>query len=414
MQTKQSKAAKGANKPGPRKRRVGKSPQGTPVPKPSLVTTSRTLATTQNSLRKLNASTEEGVRSWPMCRLQPWSGGSGALLPDGSGDPRTVSDFYAFTDITIGAGMSGFSLATIPALPYNALFRHDSGSVTLNGSGFAGGAPNNNGGVFAVTYGATNTLPWVPINATKAASSLIWEDTLSGMTKSYIPSDKARVTSMGWRLLYTGPSSTCSGLVTVTSTTLRTDPSVPKTIGRITQAGANGSQGNIIDCSAKPVRILPINLSGAALNAGKDTVVARPETTLKGVVRHSAPVYQWKDMAEQPMLMVQWRGGRNYLLDDMEASCASFVNAAGVAQPNWSTVANGGIYFIDEDWDSTNIQVSGASGSYRFETWMCVEYVPHTNTAYYDMSRVVNQAETKVVDITNKTAASLKVATPTS
>jgi len=165
---------------------------------------------------------------WAACRLAPWAYQGGELLPDGSGDPRVVTDFYAWTDIGVGTTPQNFSITTLPTLPFAATLKAGGANLTITGSNMVTGTPTiGSGGMYNYT-GAVNKP--IPINATKASTTSSWADRWDvDSSKHYIKANRARITSMGWRVVYTGPASTCAGILTCTSAPIRDDPIVDKT-----------------------------------------------------------------------------------------------------------------------------------------------------------------------------------------
>jgi len=357
--------------------------------------------------------TDDNHAGWSSCRLTPWAASKGALLPDGSGDPRLVMDLYSYTDIyTTG---TGFMITTIPALPYTALFKSTSGKVTLGGSNIQTTTASTSGGMYAITYESTTTDSWVPIAATKAASATAYEDTFYGSAKSYVSADKARITSQGWRIMYTGPANSCSGTVTVSSSPVRTDAIVPKNKGKMNQMSATNVVGRSLDCGVTPLRVLPVRINDVINHSGKDTITARPEVGLHGVVRHQTPVYNWVEVQEQPIAMINATSGKNVLSDDMTATASTVMDSSDKFTLA-STVINGTLNFWDDSWDAVTINVAGlqSGSSFRFEMWTCVEYVPVTNSSHYDVARIVTTADTRLVDQTNRAAAARPIAAPSS
>jgi hypothetical protein len=380
----------------------------------------RTTNSVETALRSLtltakpsNKPTPEHLM-WSTCRLNPWKGGNGALLPDQSGDPRLVNDFYSYTDISLpAAAPTTFNLFTVPFLPYNALFlpATSGAAITLSGSNNSSSGPGA-GGARSLTYttGASN-LP-VPINFTKSAGTQYYSDRPGIVSpNNYITADKARVSTMGWRLLYTGPANSCQGVVTVTSSPIKNDDIVAKQVGRIQLGSATNTPQAILDCTTTAFKIMPLNLP--VYNAqGKDQVIGRPEQGLKGLVRHSGANYLWKEMHEQPILLTQDNAGANQISGTLQGTVATSQDGAGVFQPNLSTVDYGSINFSDDEWDSTVIQVANATGSFRFETWMCVEYIPTPETAVYDSAKKVQIVNETVVHNTTAVAARQPIAVP--
>jgi len=138
--------------------------------------------------------------------MAPWNSHGSAYLQDGIADPRIVNDYYAYTDIAIGATTNSFSITTLPTLPYSAFLTAGTGNpMTISGSNTQTVAPNLNGGAFNLTYNAGAGTSF-PINFTKAGTPTTWADDpliISTAKTGMIPCTRARLTSMGWKLTYT-------------------------------------------------------------------------------------------------------------------------------------------------------------------------------------------------------------------
>lgn len=413
--TNKSKPKSAAGAPRARTRRSRTQAQGKPLMRPSNSAGARTTDQVQRALASMvvTSTNKEQANAWTACRLSPWgSNAMAALLPDGSGDPRTVVDHYAYTDITIKEGQKAdFTIATLPTLPYNAALRVTTDStVTVSGSNMIPQPPTD-GGAYNLEFTGSSAAPcWVPINFTKAAILTNYNDNPTGVAnRVYIAADKARITSMGWRLIYTGPANACTGIVTVSSSPVRSDDPIDKSGGRITTFNASGGALTNINTGTNGVKVIPIRLKQLLGTTGKDSISARPEVTLKGLVRHSAPIYNWCDLQEQYSLMVNADSGVNLVTGDVVATMASAQGPSGILADQ-STVLYGTINLIDDSWDSTLLQVSGVVGSYRFETWQCVEYIPITESAFYDTAKKVSVANTQIIDQANKQAAQKPIA----
>jgi hypothetical protein len=315
------------------------------------------------------------------------------MIPDGVSDPRVVMDFYSYTDITIPAN-AAFNIYTLPAQPYNAIIQFPNNilsSVSLTSTNATTGNP---GGDFApgnITSGFNFSSPvqgntWLPINFTQAAP--YWNDTPWRPQSSQLMSaSKARVTSMAWRLVYTGPASTCGGLVTVNSKGIRYDGIVDKVKGTVSFAApitgtvtpyATSSIGQ----ATKALLMAPLSQNAV----GKDTISVRPETVPKGIVRKNNTAYTWKEVFETSVLPVLTTLGVNPVDGDVRALVNGGYTAATTG--NQSTCTAGTMTFYDEDWDSVALSFSPNSSAvtYRFETWQCMEYIPMSDSIWYNVA----------------------------
>jgi hypothetical protein len=311
---------------------------------------------------------------WLGCRLAPWMNtGTSALLPDGVRDPRLAMDLYSYCNVSGLSAGTNFSFIVYPFYPWNAAIVVDSGKLSL-------GTINAATAVVTVSAAYTQT----PCNFTAAATSWV-DDPFATSSKTYVNADKGRVTSMGWRLLYTGPVNTCAGIVNVTSSPLTNDPTIPKVKGTISVQGSDLGGVGSIGTATKSVNVIPMSPLGAT--SSKDMVTSRPEAGLKGIVRHSSSTFPWKEIWEQPVLLTQAAVGVDNVGGNVAAMNSSKYGTTGVydavAPTNFGTVQ-----MIDDDWDQVRVSVTGPNtdASFRFETWQCIEFVPNVNSVLYGIA----------------------------
>lgn len=398
---------------GRRKRRPAKAVAIQPGPPKA--PPSRTTASLENSLRTMKISKPMSVGSdWAMCRLQPWNGLHGALMPDGTGDPRIVMDMYSWTDIAI-TGTANFAIRTLPALPFNAILIPQ---TTMNASiTMSNGLPSTitptigQGGMYA--YSGTIAGP-IPIAATKASTQTHWSDNPAlDDPKIFVTANKARITSMGWRLTYTGQASTCTGVVTTTSSPMVIDPIVPKQTGRVRYTVPDGTLGGAVDCGVTALKIVPTYPMFEAFAAtGKDSIVLRPEVGARGLVRHSQPTYPFKEIQDQNLVLTIARDGVNQITGDLNALLNVNFPTTGIPVANGGTAVLGSLMMLDDDWDMTTINLTGVNGSYRFEVWTCVEYIPAPSSIMRDIATVSAKANIPLVSSASAAAAKAPVASP--
>jgi len=79
--------------------------------------------------------------------------------------------------------------------------------------------------------------------------------------------------------------------------------------------------------------------------------------------------------------------------------------STGVPVLGSGTAVFGSVFLYDNDWDTTTINFTNVTGSFRFETWQCVEFIPVPETSAYDMARTVKEVDQKAIDTANKNAA---------
>lgn len=187
-------------------------------------------------------------------------------------------------------------------------------------------------------------------------------------------STTARMISCGYRLIYTGPATTCAGSITVTPNPigwgqLATQATGGFTIGLPTisgTAGANLAGGaQLLDCD--------ITINATAMTRASKTF--RPE---QGV--YVVPTHRSTDFKMNPTLVCSVAPVANAITATGAATLTSFLRPAGGVNP--------GIVWYDNDWTTYSIVIQGvnADASFRLEAVCCMEYNPAITSAFYPLS----------------------------
>jgi len=345
----------------------------------------------ENSLKKLSLSNSGGNKSsnWGMCRLNPWNASTQmnmARLPDGNSSNGYSYDIYSYADVNL-TGINNLVFTTFPGLPFQATLNFPTGASTVNITGansLAALAPVVVPGVGSYNYtGAAVAGATVPICFGRFP---VDDNPFSASPTTYSAS-KARIISQAWRITYTGPAAQCSGITTVTPCPLQLDPEepIPKNLGRILYQNMAGvAAASVTDCVTSPVLVQQHSYILPAAN--KESKQMRPETTPTGLVRRNASSLDWnfRDIGAQSIILTQPIGSSGTITG---SNLNNFFAAAfGQPLPGGSTVCIGSVDFIDNQWDCTHVQLTGVTGSFRFETITCFEFISSINSALYELS----------------------------
>ena len=387
---------------------------------PSNLNTARTLNQVEMALRKPRNKTARKPQKqsdWVACRLSPWSGphGNDSLLPDGTSIARNQFDMYSYTDFSL-QNTGDIDLMIFAAMPFNSAIKVGTGSGSLYiNNNFGTGAPASTTPPTAPSAPCPVVLPtaanpnvWIPLNYTQSVVS--WLDNFQVMNpEAFGDATKVRTISLGWRLSYLGPASTCQGLVTAVSSPMRCEPTVIKQAGRVNfQTGANGSVVTPFTCATTaPMKILPLDLN---FFTNKTVASARVETNPHGILRHSTNNFRFVDYNDLATVVVDIGtvATTNYVQDSVNAMfAAAWNNAAGSTQTAPQTFSS--IATFEEDWESTYIRVAAAKGSYRLETWHCIEVVPESDSPYYTLAHTPKTAQPAIIAATEQKVASAPV-----
>jgi len=356
------------------------------------------LPTTGNVQNKLRASQPGQMLAKPSphayidnnyihCKFDPLNSGTSLGLPDDTSIRRIVSDIRTFVDFTIPAN-GELQLKITPTLPWAGWAKPLTPDVAYNIEGVTLNhkAPAINSNVY-YPIGRMNRL-------TPNGFFVI-----GGSNPNTYNATKARIITVGWRLVYTGAASTCSGTITVNENSIGVTGDSPNTnaLGLLSGADALTLATTVGPGSAMERRI---EFSRDLGLVAKDTVTARPETALKGLLKHVGP-YQWRTMSDYGELLV----------DATTGGPSNVASSMVLATPT----SYGLYYMIDPDYTSTDIRIATGinPGSYRLECVHCVEFQIHPDSVLYDMTPPPPKPDPMAIQASDAAIRRLPPAMPT-
>lgn len=319
----------------------------------------RTLATGANRQKPM------GMPEYVHCRVDPFTADGKGSIPDGSNNNYVTIDKRVFDTIQNGGDTTqpySFNILTTPSFPCSAAVTSSTVPIKVNG----------------VTYNvplttATNGLP----KQDRSSAPLSIVDIGDG-TGSYFPgvrttdlasSTSARLVSAGYRLVYTGPTNTCAGTITVTpsDTSFQFFNQSTGATNVLNVAGGNDVFVNV----GQSTGYLSLNGVQAGSYMTRESVTFRPEQGIVFMPRHKSrdfKIQSTQDLAlgivANPIDSSATAGFKNYL----------YANAAALADATFQ----GGICWYDNDWSGATISVQGVNGdaTFRWETIWCMEFNP--------------------------------------
>lgn len=383
------------------KKKTNKSPkrkQVTFTNKPSTLNTARTLQQVESAMAKYHLPNRGRAPGWVGCRLAPWNASKegNTMLPDGTNVARNVFDMYSFADFTI-QNESDIYLLVFAGTPFNSAIRADatSGTVSISGLFNTGAAANQVAPVNPVPPAPVSAVPsgqtWCPLNFNQSCVNFL-DNFQSSTAEPFGGTAKLRTISLGWRLSYIGPASTCQGLVTAVSSPLRTDDMILKQVGRVNFRDFASTAVNPFSCAvANPMKILPLDFN---YSINKTVASARIEANPHGILRHTTNNFKFVDYADVPYVAVDMGqlAGINYIQGDVAAAFSAVYNNV-VGTSNRAPETFSCLSTLEEDWETTHLRISKAKGSYRLETWHCVETIPDSTSAFYTIATAPSRAE---------------------
>ncbi len=320
------------------------------------------------------------------CRLDPFGSSGARGIPDGSGGRRIVQDHRMYCDLTIGTTGS-IIIKTMPMLPWNAAIKLSStdAAAKINGTTInTGSAPG--------TYNAS----WIPILAPAEWNTWVSTNpsTAAAPTEIFIPynSTRARMITQAFRLTYSGQSSLASGIVTVQSDRFQVNPAPTINTVALNQstwdtAAAPFSMaiGSIYEMKFDTFTVINTIRPGAR--------TFRPEERLEILSKHGSDVYSWNPCYASPLI-----------LRDTSQLSTYFAGQ--------NNVSYGAIAWIDPDWESVEIIISGAptGSTFRFECVQCVEYEPSLASTLYTFAQNPPKTNKVVLEAASQAAKDAPVA----
>lgn len=372
----------------------------------------RTPGTIINSLMKaapVAVTSDKPLAKYLHCRMDPFTASGGTAIPDGSNANFMVSDARSADTISLAAGTKDFVIQTFPMLPYMAAITSTSTTagpaLTVNGGPVWGSSsydPSALSSASSLRYYPLSKVPAYLQGGQFVAPQLKYNDPYT--------SSSARLVSVGYRLTYTGPVTTCAGSITVTpnSTSLNLNAyntsvaASTTTPGQVSIGARNITSASITYAPiGTPIATADLRISSTALT--RESCVFRPEQSIVILPRHRTRDYKLKSTAVTPYVI-------GFSDIGSSSSTAEFISLFTASTPTTSDYA---VMWADDDWEGVTIVASGlnADASFRWDTVACFEYVPLINSVFAEMTIKSSPNDAKAMEAVNKHISSRPVAT---
>lgn len=300
-----------------------------------------------------NRITKANDMSFLTCRYEPFTAQGMPTMkkPDGQGR-HTVQTDYLLTADFVTAPTGTFLLTVLPALPTPLAVTAAATGATLNGTAIPAGT----------RWAITNT----SLNSNLGPSALL---PLS-----------SRLTTIGWRMYYTGPASAATGIITADSfgTRFDTDPAIARSKMQYLDILNNSQTVDFNLVAGTTLGIVEFTASNP--DTSKSRVSLRPESGASGTLKRSttSTTHEFKPMYEGGFYI----GGNT---GDLTVNFNSPFNGPFVVD-SMATNNPPKFTFFDHDFDSTNIVLNCASSQFRFEMIICLESELRTQHPLYPLS----------------------------
>lgn len=314
------------------------------------------------------------------CRLNPWSGMKSTGIPDDSDLPRVVIDHRFLTSFTFG-NTGNFNILAMPLFPTPLLANVASASDTtfqINGIHPTYGAGSG------LVYYAAGILPeWanLPVTSYNTTGRI-------DLCPPYLSAAKARLVTMGVRLIFTGSTMADSGFIKIN----REQFSAGASSENPTAFNVVCFDASTTAYSANQVRTMPINLNPDFTKTLPSSYTGKLKDGSYSVLRHNSPKYDWVDVADNV----------NYLCRDDDANNAYIVPMVPQGTTIYKQLCP--TQFLDDSWSGLSIQITGGTSgqSFNVELICCIEYSPKTSSSVSQLAGqppVNNRAVTVASDI---------------
>jgi hypothetical protein len=354
------------------------------------------IRTTNSIINKLarNVNHTNSGNSYLKCRLNPFAGNGGMGIPDGGNTNYIVSDTYSFDTINCSANSTDFVIQTLPCLPtMAAIIPTTVGSTTFKVNNQIVKPPV---GISPVGTLASNS--WYPLSICPPYLTTTTTSIPGLVTQDPWNSTKARLISVGYKLIYTGPVNTCAGVVTVTPNDVAFAPA------GVTSAGSTSSPTSgvllninqpsqaVLDTAGTGTTVLTMDCKNSTSTMTRESISFRPETSIIITPRHRTNDFKLLPTSQSTYGIVA-----NVGLTGGQPTVSNYYNYLTFNGTSTTGTGNygGGIIWYDNDWESLQIVVSNCNNeaSFRWETVYCFEYNPSLNSPFAPLT--LKKAENK-------------------
>lgn len=339
-------------------------------------------------------SKEKKMDMYTMCRLFPFSSrGAAQGIPDKSDVNRVINDHRMMNTFTVG-DCGEITIVITPFLPSSIWFNTPvaDSSFKVNGvGGFARPLSANNG------YYFISQPQW----STKALTFLNVEGNYDNVEALY-DANRMRLVTAGWKITFAGSITQSAGYVTVNevNTTVSNTLSNPSNFYIL----HNNNPGSFTDYNKGQVLVSLLENAGFALASNTVRTRSGPlREGMHGILKHGSDEFEWRQVYHDV----------NYLALP-STQRASILQRNDTFQVNDTCATYPVISYIDNDWSSTVIRITGAEKGQTIilDTLYCVEYQPSRSSDTYAIAKPGPKPNQVVLNETQKLATKAPIAAP--
>lgn len=317
-------------------------------------------------------------------RLDPFSYAAGSV-PDGQNQNFICIDMHA-ADV-LSAVPSAFNIQTFPTLPFTMGVRSSS-AITVNGEILTARSSNP-------VWGVNLTTSMYPLGYFGQLAATYAGKNLGVGQQDPWNSNKLRIGVVGYKIIYTGPVSTCAGSITVTPNAVGISPA-----GAIQATSASTTSWSLVSVSPAGVAGTAAQLNTPLFNCDlgygqniltKESKTYRPEETIMILPRYMA-----KANLPQDIFAGTYPIGTNI---STTTNNNQYVNM--FTTNNMNGAQSGGIIWYDDNWETFDISFSGINtdATYRIESVVCVETNVQSTSPFAGLTKETEKLNADVMKI---------------
>lgn len=317
------------------------------------------------------------IHPYIQCRLTPFdSPANGLGIPDDTDAKRLVVDHRQVTSFVVGS-TGAFNIVIAPTLPqviwYNTI---GVGDTTFKVNGYH--PTYQNGGVGA----------FHPICLNQYSNLLLTRKNAAGNYNSfplYLQATRARIVTIGYRIIYTGSTMNNSGSIMVNRLGLSCQPAIPNpaTFKVLNDHGPTDEDYNV-----NQVLVVRTNMQTTFDSSVAETVRVPLRQGVTGLLKHGSGQYRWIDVTDNETYLAATGNDLFGILTQTQDNGVDNIK-------RWPSVT-----FIDDEWSPAAIAIRGATEGQTFdlETVFCIEYIPNIESDASSIAKQPPKPAPKVVE----------------
>lgn len=316
------------------------------------------------------------INPYIQCRLSPFTASNGLGIPDDTDSKRLVVDHRQITSFRMG-NTGAMNIVVAPTIPQIIWFQTPTDTdttYTVNGD-------------HPTTHNGDSNL-YHPITITQYQNMLLTRNDTAGRYNTfptYLQAMRARIVTIGFRIIYTGSTMNNSGSIMVNKLGLSIQPP----IGNAAEfAVFNGHGGTDLNYNNNQVLIQRTSISKTFDTIVADTVRVPLRQGIQGVLKHASGDYRWCDVTDNETYLTSMSYDNLSLLTQGLDRGPDYIS-------QWPSVQ-----FSDDQWSPASISIRGATEGQTFdlETVYCIEYIPNLESESSSLAKQPPKVSMKSVE----------------